>query len=117
LPYVSFGQLKNNRLFLGDYVVFGLNMYGNKLQTKLDPSPGTGHEVVLCGLNDALQLVVMFQLKNPALGDKSTLLELARDGSPIIVKMENVTLDPQVAAKLESAEYDSAHLPCYPAEP
>ena len=39
LPYVSFGQLKHNRLFLGDYVVFGLNMYGNKLQTKLDPSP------------------------------------------------------------------------------
>ena len=72
---------------------------------------------MLCGLNDALQLVVMFQLKNPALGDKSTLLELARDGSPINVKMENVSLDPDVAAKLEAAEYDSAHLPCYPAEP
>jgi hypothetical protein len=117
LPYVSFGQLKRNRVFLGDYVVFGLNMYGNKLMTTLDVTPATGNEVVLCALNDALQLVVMFQLQNPALGDRSSLLEIARDGSPIKVKMENVSLDPAVAAKLESAPYDSSHLPCYPAEP
>jgi hypothetical protein len=115
LPYVNFGQLKKNRIFLGDYLLFGLNMYGNKLQTKLDVSPSAGKDVVLCGLNDALQLVVMFQLQNPALGDNSTLLALVRDASPITVKIENVSLDPDVAARLQKADYDSAHLPCYPA--
>lgn len=115
LPYVNFGQLKKNRLFLGDYLLFGLDMYGNKLQTKLDVSPSAGKEVVLCGKNDALQLVLMFALQNPALGDKSELLALVRDASPITVKIENVSLDPDVAARLERAEYDSAQLPCYPA--
>jgi hypothetical protein len=117
LPYLSFGQLKKNRIFLGDYLVFGLNMYGNKLATALDVTPAGGNEVVLCALNDALQLVLMFQLQNPALGDRSTLLDVVRDGSPIKVKMENVSLDPQVADRLERATYDSNHLPCYPAEP
>jgi hypothetical protein len=117
LPYLSFGHLKKNRIFLGDYVVFGLNMYGNRLQTALDVTPAGGNEVVLCALNDALQLVLMFQLQNPALGDRSSLLEIVRDGSPIKVKMENVSLDPDVADRLEHAPYDSNHLPCYPAEP
>ena len=117
LPYIPFGHLKKNRVFLGDYVVFGLNMYGNKLPTVLDVSPSGGKEVVLCGLNDALQLVLMFQLSNPALGDKSSLLELARDGSPLVVKMHNVSLVPEVAERLANAVYDSNHLACYPPAP
>ena len=117
LPYVNFGQLKKNRIFLGDYLVFGLNMYGNKLQTNLDVSPSAGKEVVLCGLNDALQLVIMFQLQNPALGSNSELLDLVRDASPLTIKIENVSLDPEVAERLQSAAYDSSHLACYPPEP
>lgn len=117
LPYVNFGQLKKNRLYLGDYLVFGLNMYGNKLKTNLDVGPSAGKDVVLCGLNDALQLVVMFGLQNPALGGKSELLDLVRTASPVTIKIENVSLDPEVAEQLQSAEYDSSHLACYPPEP
>jgi hypothetical protein len=116
IPYVSFGQLKKNRLFLGDYLLFGLNMYGNKLQSKLDVSPTNGKGVLMCAKNDAIQLVVMVGLTNPAVGDRSELLELARDGSPLVVKIENISTDPEVVPYLESATYDSFSLPCYPAE-
>lgn len=114
LPYLSFGHLKKNRIYLGDYVVFGLNMYGNKLSSPLDVTPAGGNAVVLCALNDALQLVLMFELQNPALGDKSELLQIVRDGSPIQVKIENVSLEPYVAERLAEAEQDSAGLPCLP---
>jgi len=116
LPYVSFGNLKKNWLFLGDYLLFGQNLYGNKLSTKLDVTPLGLKGIVLCGRNDALQLVVMIGLRNPALGDKSTLTALVRDGSPISVKIEDISLDPQVASVLQRVDHDSANLPCYPAE-
>jgi hypothetical protein len=116
-PYISLGELKKNRLYLGDYLMFGLNMYGNKLQTKLDVRPGKERSIVLCGLNDALQLVVMFGLKNKALGSKSELVDRVRDGSPVTVKIENISLDPDILDALQQADYDSAHLKCYPEEP
>ncbi|MGH7893327.1 MAG: hypothetical protein ACREQL_01600 [Candidatus Binatia bacterium] len=116
IPYVSFGNLKKNRLFLGDYLLFGLNMYGNKLSTKLDVTPFAGKSVVLCGLNDALQIVVMIGLRNPAIGKGSELLPLVADGSPLSVKMENVSLDPDYQPVLSRLREDSVHLPCYPAE-
>jgi len=64
-------------------------------------------------VRDAVRAIesVMFVLQNPALSDRSSLLEIQRDGSPIKVKMENVSLDPQVAEKLEKATRDSAHVP------
>ena len=117
LPYLNFGNLKKNAVFLGDYVVFGLNMYGNKLLAALDVTPATGKEFVVCAKNDALQLVIRFEPASAALSNNSLLIEQARDGSPLVVKIENVSLDPEVAEHLAAATYDSGHLPCYPVEP
>src|SRR5262249_24878684 len=75
-PYVSFGSLKQQRLFLGDYLLFGKYMYGNKLKTRLDVSPLAQKGVVVCSKNDALQIIMFVALKNPALGKKSSLLPL-----------------------------------------
>ena len=111
LPYVSFGTLKKNVLYLGDYLLFGENMYGNPLSTKLDVSPLAGHGIVLCALNDAIQLVVMFRLKNPALGKKSVLLPLVTDGSPVTVKLENISAE--VAPVLERVQSDAISSSCY----
>jgi hypothetical protein len=123
LPYVHMGQLRKNKLFLGDYVTFDfranmdVDMYGNKLvPAHLSIAPAKGHGVVLCGLNDALELVVLIKATNPALQDKSELLALVQDGSPVVLKIENISLDPDVAPLLERATYDSLKQTCYPAE-
>jgi hypothetical protein len=111
LPYVSVGSLKKNKLFLGDYLLFGENMYGNKLQTKLAVVPQAEHGVVLCSLNDALELIVMVNLQNPALHDKSELLPLVQSGSAIPIKVHNISAE--VEPYLETAETDSVSQPCY----
>jgi hypothetical protein len=116
IEWVHMGQLRKNKLFLGDYLLLGDNMYGNRLQTKLNVAPTKGNGVSLCGLNDALELVVQIKATNPALTNKkSDLLPLVRDGSPVVLKLENISLDPTVAPLLEQAEYDSVGQPCYPA--
>jgi hypothetical protein len=115
LPYISFGNLKKNRLFFGDYLLFGENMYGNKLVSKLDVDPRAQKSIIMCTRNDALELVVMVGLQNPALGDKSELLPIVSQGSPVNVKIENISLDPDMAAILPSVTQDATRLPCYPA--
>jgi hypothetical protein len=114
-PYISFGNLKKNRLFFGDYLLFGDNLYGNKLLTRLDVSPEAQKSIIMCTRNDALELIVMVGLQNPALGDKSELLPIVSQGSPVNVKIEDISLDPDMAAILQSVTQDSARLPCYPA--
>jgi hypothetical protein len=118
LPYVSVGSLKSNKLFLGDYLLANPrtgvleNMYGNKLHTKLAVVPKAVHGVVLCSLNDALELILLVGLRNPALGKKSELLELVRNGSPIRIKVHNISAD--LEPYIEGTEVDSVSQPCYP---
>jgi hypothetical protein len=111
LPYISVGSLKGNKLYLGDYLLDGKNMYGNKLQTKLAVVPKAEHGVVLCSLNDALELVLMVKLRNPALGKKSELLPLVQSGSAVRIKVHNISAD--LEPYLEGAEVDSNNEPCY----
>jgi hypothetical protein len=92
----------------------GALQYGNKLQTQLDVSRGPGKGIVMCAKNDAIQLVLMVKLTNPAVGNKSELLAPIRDGSPVVVKIENISLDPQVSQHLEQADSDSFHQRCFP---
>jgi hypothetical protein len=123
IQYVHMGQLQRNKLFLGDYLLLdprsGIeqNMYGNRLAgTQLNVKPTKGHGVALCQLNDALELIVQIRATNPALKNKdSELLPLVRDGSPVVLKLENISLDPTVAPLLQQAQYDSLGEPCYPA--
>ena len=113
LPYVSMGQLKANYLFLGDYLVFGKNFYGNKL-LQLDVQPLQGNGVVLCALNDAIQLIAKIPLQNPALGKGSALVPLVRDGSPVRAKIHNISADDYVASVLERVEADAFKSICGP---
>jgi hypothetical protein len=111
LPYVSMGQLKDNLLFLGDYVVFGQNFYGHKLGS-LDMQPLAGNGAVLCALNDAIQLLVKFPLQNPALGKGSVLIPIVRDGSPVKAKIHNISTDDYVASVLDRVDTDAFGSTC-----
>jgi hypothetical protein len=123
VPYVHMGQLRRNKIFLGDYLMVDIktgierNFYGNKLAgTKLSVKPTKGHGVSLCQLNDALELIVQIGTTNPALKNKqSELLPLVQDGSPVVLKVENISLDPTVAPLLQQAPKDSLGQSCYPA--
>ena len=115
IPYVSFGNLKKNKLFFGDYLLRDENMYGNKLLSKLDVSPLKEKGIIMCSKNDALELVVLIGLQNPALGDKSELLPIVSQGSPVSVKIHNISSEPYVHDVLQSVTADAALLPCYPA--
>jgi hypothetical protein len=111
LPYVSMGQLKANQLLLGDYFLFGQNMYGNKLAS-LDVRPLQGNGVVLCALNDAIQLILKIPLQNPALGKGSVLIPLVRDGAPVKAKIHNISADEYVASVLERVGEDAFSATC-----
>jgi hypothetical protein len=111
LPYVSMGQIKANQLFLGDYFLFGQNMYGNKIAS-LDLRPLQGNGVVLCALNDAIQLILKIPLQNPALGKGSVLIPLVRDGAPVKAKIENISADEYVASVLERVDKDAFSATC-----
>jgi hypothetical protein len=111
LPYVSIGQIKANQLLLGDYMLFGQNMYGNKIGS-LDVQPLQGNGVVLCALNDAIQLLVKIPLQNPALGKGSVLIPLVRDGAPVKAKIHNISADEYVASVLERVDNDAFSATC-----
>jgi hypothetical protein len=115
IPHTSFGDLKKNKLFFGDFVLLGVNLYGQKLRDKLDPRPLHGRAVLLCALNDTLEIVVMIPLGKDADGPSSEIIPIVQDGSPVPVKMRNVTADPDVATFLAGATADSLRLPCDPA--
>src|SRR5262249_5383387 len=113
IPNASFSSLKSNKLFLGDFVLSGINLYGMKLQG-LDLRPTRGHAAALCALNDTLDVILMIPLKNSADGPSSDILPIVQDGSPIVVKLRNVSADAEIAPDLSDLSKDSLKSLCLP---
>jgi hypothetical protein len=109
VPHASFVKLKKTKLFLGDFDVFGVNLYGTKLRTLLDVTQIRRGAFTVCGLNDTLELVMMIPLKEGASRAHS---KLPSDGSPIPLKFRNISADPDAAAVLSRITEDSAENPC-----
>lgn len=112
IPHASIRDLGKNRLFLGDFAFSDLNLYGYKLPARLSMKrlPGTGFS--LCAANDTFQLVFMVPLGREATRPGSDVLPVVSDGSPLVVRLRNISADPVVAPVLSTLTEDDLGLPC-----
>ncbi|HZR81636.1 MAG TPA: hypothetical protein VFD92_11110 [Candidatus Binatia bacterium] len=112
IPYTSFAQIRNSRVFLGDFAIDGQNVYGEPLDITLDVRPLRGGGLALCAMNDAIDLVIMLPLKWGATLRGSPVLPLIRDGSPYVIHLRDVSADPVVAAGLHTIRTDGFGSAC-----
>lgn len=113
LPHASYTNMRKARLFFGDFLLNGINVYGEDTGSALDVRE-LNRAAVICGMNDALSLVLMVRLKESALGPRSRVLPVVKDGSPLPIEMANVSGEPVVASKLATATEDSFGNRCLP---
>lgn len=115
IPHVSFGFLKKTRLYLGDFILEGINLYGRRISgQKLDLDPLRGRAVALCQLNDTLELVLRVPLQKSVRGPNSEIVPIVSDGSPVALTLSNVSADPDVAPLLAMLTEDSLRNECAP---
>jgi hypothetical protein len=113
LPHVSYANMRNAKLFFGDFLLNGINVYGEDTGSALDVRE-LNRAAVICGMNDALSLVLMVRLKESAMGPRSRVLPIVKDGSPLPIEMANVSGEPVVANQLAAATEDSFGNQCAP---
>jgi len=106
LPHASYTNMRKAQIFFGDFLLNGVNVYGEDTGSTLDVRE-LNRAAVICGMNDALSLVLMVRLKESALGPRSRILPVVRDGSPLPIEMANVSGEPVVASKLAASTHDS----------
>ena len=115
LPHVTFANLRNTRLFLGDYEIGGINLYGQKLKGgTIKPLHLRGGTWVLCKLNDTLELVMLIPLQKNADNPNSDIVPLVSDGSPFVLRLQNISHDEDIEQDLSEVETDSLNFSCEP---
>jgi hypothetical protein len=112
IPHAKFTKLKKGRLYLGDFVLDGINLYGKQVAKSLDVRRLHNKAITLCGINDSLALVMWLPLKNSSTKPGSDIIPLVRDGSPFVVKLRDIAADPGVAHDLNGVTRDSFGTPC-----
>lgn len=113
LPHASYNNMRHAKLYFGDFLLGGVNVYGEDTGSSLDVRE-LNRAAVICGMNDALSLVLMVRLKESALGPSSRILPVVKDGSPLPMQLANVSGEPAVANQLGSATEDSFGNRCAP---
>lgn len=106
LPHASYSNLRQGKLYFGDFLLNGINVYGEDTGSSLDVRE-LNRAAIICGLNDALSLVLMVRLNESALGPHSRILPLVRDGAPLPLELANVSGEPAIASRLARATEDS----------
>jgi hypothetical protein len=110
IPHASETNFRRGKLYLGDFVLNGENAYGADTRSSLDIRTIAGGGIVICGMNDALNLVLMVRLSESALGSNSRVVR--RDGSPLTVNLTDISAEPVVAERLRTIERDSLGNEC-----
>lgn len=107
IPNASFTNIRKGKLFFGDFLLNGIDVYGEDTSASLDVREFQKGAVVICGMNDALSLVMMIRLKEAALGPKSRILPVVKDGSPLPIELANISAEPAIANQLQTVTHDS----------
>jgi len=107
IPNASFTNIRKGKLFFGDFLLNGIDVYGEDTAASLDVREFQKGAVVICGLNDALSLVMMIRLKEAALGPRSRILPVVKDGSPLPIELANISAEPAVANHLQTVTHDA----------
>ena len=113
LPHASYNNMRHAKLFFGDFLLNGANVYGENTGSALDVRE-LNRAAVICGMNDALSLVLMVRLKESALGPRSRIVPLIKDGSPLPIELANISGEPAVANQLSVATEDIFGNRCAP---
>jgi hypothetical protein len=113
LPHASYTNLRKAKLYFGDFLLNGINVYGEDTGSTLDVRE-LGRAAIVCGLNDALSLVLMVRLNESALGPTSRILPVVKDGKPLPLALANVSGEPAIASQLANATEDSFGNRCAP---
>jgi hypothetical protein len=113
LPHASYTNLRKAKLFFGDFLLNGVNVYGWDTGSTLDVRE-LNRAAIVCGLNDALSLVLMVRLNESALGPTSRILPVVKDGKPLPLALANVSGEPAIASQLQNATEDSFGNRCAP---
>ncbi|MEW6268058.1 MAG: hypothetical protein AB1689_02025, partial [Thermodesulfobacteriota bacterium] len=116
LPHASYTNVRKARLYFGDFLLNGINVYGEDALVSFDVREFKEGAAIVCGLNDALSLVLMVPLKESALGPSSRIVPLVADGSPLPIRLANISAEPVVASELRTVTHDSFGNQC-PAPP
>lgn len=106
LPHASYTNLRRGKLYFGDFLLNGINVYGEDTGSTLDVRE-LNRAAIICGLNDALSLVLMVRLNESALGPRSRILPVVEGGAPLPLELANVSGEPAIASQLASAAEDS----------
>lgn len=107
IPHGSFTNLRKAKLYFGDFLLNGINVYGQDTHSSLDVREFKKGAAIICGMNDALSLVLMIRLKESALGPRSRILPIVQDGSPLPIELANISGEPAVANQLRTVTRDS----------
>ena len=113
IPHASHTNMRKARLYFGDFLLNGINVYGEDTGSALDVRE-LNRNAVVCGMNDALSLVMMVRLKESAFGPRSRVLPIVKDGSPLPITLANVSAEAVVANQLAAATEDSFGNQCAP---
>jgi hypothetical protein len=114
IPNGSFNNVRKGKLFFGDFLLNGINVYGEDTLNTLDVREIRENAVVICGMNDALSLVLMIRLKEAAFGPRSKVLPVVKDGSPLPIALTNISAEPAIAHQLSTITQDSFGNACAP---
>lgn len=106
LPHASYTNMRKAKLYFGDFLLNGINVYGQDTSSSLDVRE-MSRAAIVCGMNDALSLVLMVRLKEAALGPRSRILPIIKDGSPLPIELANISAEPVVANQLGTVTEDS----------
>jgi hypothetical protein len=93
VPNINFKQIKKAKMFFGDYNIFGVNLYGQKLPGAINAGRVPGGGVAICAWNDTYELVMAIPLGSNVTNPSSDLLPLVIDGSPLVLHFTNITGD------------------------
>jgi hypothetical protein len=93
MPNASLTNMRKGKLYFGDFLMNGVDVYGEDSGTTLDVRQFRKGAVIICGLNDAMSLVMMIKLKESALGPKSKVVPVVKDGSPLPIPLANISAE------------------------
>jgi hypothetical protein len=101
IPYTTLERLRSAEIFLGDFLLDGMNWYGYEVRRTSLGIPGLREgRVALCAMNDTMDAVMKLDLSRGSVSKGSRLRPLIRDGSPLRIKLEDIAVDPNPGGKL-----------------
>jgi hypothetical protein len=111
--YPPFRKIRRADVYLGDFDIYGTNLYGTRLRSALPLlRVPHGFAVAVCALNDAVDLVLRARGRRRWAAPDSGFAAWMPSSQPLTIALTDVSADPGVDLGLQSLRVDAFGTEC-----